>query len=229
MNFIFRTLIKLCVLIIFNIFFWLLCGTDNPQSVWVTYAFIHLVYCFFLGCGFIASDAKGQMVLSTGRYVIAGCWAVVELLVGSFLIILAKNGVWMEITWPLVIQSCLGLVFLCVFGFEHLASAATASSLAQNAQQTQFLNAINLKLKATLCNVNFEAVKHELELCIDLVATSPLQSNLAVRLEEQQMWQLATSLLEKVNANVQEAELIALCRTLKSTINMRNEKLKQGI
>ena len=43
------------------------------------------------------------------------------------------------------------------------------------------------------------------------------------------MWQLATSLLEKVNANVQEAELIALCRTLKSTINMRNEKLKQGI
>ena len=116
-----------------------------------------------------------------------------------------------------------------MFGFEHLASAATASSLAQNAQQTQFLNAINLKLKAALCNVNFEAVKHELELCIDLVATSPLQSNLAVRLEEQQMWQLATSLLEKVNANVQEAELIALCRTLKSTINMRNEKLKQGI
>ena len=39
-----RIVFTLVFLVVFNTLFFLLSGTDNPTSVWVSYAYIHVAY-----------------------------------------------------------------------------------------------------------------------------------------------------------------------------------------
>lgn len=51
-----KTAIAVILLILFNVAFFLLGGSDHPTSVWISYGFIHLAWLFYVAAPFLPID-----------------------------------------------------------------------------------------------------------------------------------------------------------------------------
>lgn len=133
----FKTAFALVFLVVFNALFFLLCGTDNNISVWISYGFIHVAYLTILFIPIIGSKGQDNFYLNATLYNQAISYFLVELIVGIACIIWAPD----NILWPLLIQSILWFVFAIIMIGNGWANEVTTQSLEKRSQEiTPFRN-----------------------------------------------------------------------------------------
>ena len=125
-----RIMLSLVFLITFNGTFFVLFGTENPNSVWISYTFIHIAYFTMLFIPIYKTKGEASYYLTSSLYVQAIGYFLLELIVGVVFIAWRLE----EITWPLIIQAVLWLVYMVLILGNAWANQATAKSLQKRQQ-----------------------------------------------------------------------------------------------
>ena len=147
-----KIVIGLIFLIVFNVLFFLLGGTERSDTEWVCYGFIHVSYLCLLVTPLFCNAGKGETVLSASLYLRALFYFFIELAIGlGFIWYNAYNPI--AILWPVIIQGILLAVFLILQLMSVLANDATKASLAKQRQERVYIRSLAENLKEAMRQV----------------------------------------------------------------------------
>ena len=167
-NFMIRSTLMLIFLIVFNTLFFVLSGTENVTSVWISYAFINLAYVTILCMPLFKTKGQASFYLSTTLYVQSITYFVVELVVGVIFIIWQLDA----FVWPLVIQVVIWLIFMILILSNALANNYTAQALDERAQNLSVYQNNRMNLKKLLVWTNNAEIKKIIITCCDTLEAS---------------------------------------------------------
>ena len=144
-----KIVIGLIFLIVFNVLFFLLGGTERTDTEWVCYGFIHTAYLCFLVTPLFCNSGKGETILSASLYLRALFYFFTELVIGvGFIWYNAYNPI--ALVWPAIIQGILLAVFLILQFMSVLANDATKASLDKQRQERVYIRSLAENLKEAM-------------------------------------------------------------------------------
>jgi len=156
-------MLTLVFLITFNGLFFLLSGTENPDSVWISYAFVHLAYFTMLFIPVYKTKGEASYYLTSSLYVQAINYFLLELIIGVVFIVWRLEG----ITWPLITQAVLWLVYMVLILGNAWANQTTAKSLQKRQQDINQYQSNRMNIKRLLAWAEDAEVKRILVTCYD--------------------------------------------------------------
>ena len=170
-----KIVIGLIFLIVFNVLFFLLGGTERSDTEWVCYGFIHAAYLCLLVTPLFCNAGKGETVLSASLYLRALFYFFTELVIGiGFIWYDSYNPI--PIVWPAIIQGILLAVFLILQLMSVLANDATKASLAKQRQERVYIRSLAENLKEAMRQVNDPALRKQIANCYESLRNSSLKS-----------------------------------------------------
>ena len=158
-----RIMFTLVFLITFNGLFFLLSGTENPDSVWISYAFVHVAYFTILFLPIFKTKGEASYYLTSSLYVQAIGYFLLELIVGIVFIVWRLE----ELTWPLIIQVILWLVYMVLILGNAWANETTAKSLKKRQQDISQYQSNRMNIKRLLVWAEDTEIKRTLVACYD--------------------------------------------------------------
>ena len=216
-----RIVFTLVFLVVFNTLFFLLCGTDNPTSVWVSYAYIHVAYFTILFLPVLKTKGDASYYLSSVLYGQAITYFILELIAGVVFIIYRMESP----VWSLVVQTALWLIFVVLILGNAWANQATAQSLEKRKQDIDAYQSMRMSLKRLMAKTDKPVLKRLIADCSDkLEASSSRQTQESEKIDieiEQAIASLRQSITE---SNVEEST--SLARQLAGLIEERKTILK---
>ena len=78
-------------IVVFNIVFFTIGGTEHPASVWIAYGFIHFAYGMMIVVPFLTKKGKHEVVLGFPLYLVSSAYFLCELVVGTVFIVLRQD------------------------------------------------------------------------------------------------------------------------------------------
>lgn len=216
-----RIVFTLVFLVVFNTLFFLLCGTDNPVSVWVSYAYIHVAYFTILLLPVLKTKGDASYYLSSVLYGQAITYFILELIAGVVFIIY-----WMESpVWSLVVQTALWLIFVVLILGNAWANQATAQSLEKRKQDIDAYQSMRMSLKRLMAKTDKPELKRLIADCSDkLEASSSRQTKESEKIDIE-IEQAIASLRQSITGGDVE-ESTSLARQLAGLIEERKTVLK---
>ena len=170
-----KVVIGLIFLIVFNVLFFLLGGTERTDTEWVCYGFIHAAYLCLLATPLFCNAGKGETVLSASLYLRALFYFFTELVIGlGFIWYNANHPI--SVLWPAIIQGVLLAVFLVLQLMGVMANDATKASLGKQRQERVYIRSLAENLKGTMSQVNDPALRKQVANCYESLSSSPLES-----------------------------------------------------
>lgn len=167
-----KIIIALIFLIVFNVLFFLLGGTEHAITEWVCYGFIHAAYLFLLATPLFCNTGKGETVLSASLYLRALSYFFIELLVGI-------GFMWYKLEspfWPIIVQSVLLMFFLILQLMSVLANDATKASLAKQKQERIYIHSLAEKTREAMFQINDQKLRHQLASCYESLSNCSIES-----------------------------------------------------
>lgn len=216
-----RIVFTLVFLVVFNTLFFLLSGTDNPTSVWVSYAYIHVAYFTILFLPVLKTKGDASYYLSSVLYGQAITYFILELIAGVVFIVYRMESP----VWSLVVQTALWLIFVVLILGNAWANQATAQSLEKRKQDIDAYQSMRMSLKRLIAKTDKPELKRLIADCSDkLEASSSRQTQESEKIDieiEQAIASLRQSITE---SNVEEST--SLARQLAGLIEERKTILK---
>lgn len=170
-----KIVIGLIFLIVFNVLFFLLGGTERSDTEWVCYGFIHAAYLCLLVTPLFCNAGKGETILSASLYLRALLYFFTELVIGlGFIWYNAYNPI--SIVWPVIIQGILLAVFLILQLMSVLANDATKASLSKQRQERVYIRSLAENLKEAMRQVNDSTLRKQIANCYESLNSSSLES-----------------------------------------------------
>ena len=163
-----RIVFTLVFLVVFNTLFFLLCGTDNPTSVWVSYAYIHVAYFTILFLPVLKTKGDASYYLSSVLYGQAITYFILELIAGVVFIIYRMESP----VWSLVVQTALWLIFVVLILGNAWANQATAQSLEKRKQDIDAYQSMRMSLKRLMAKTDKPELKRLIADCSDKLEAS---------------------------------------------------------
>ena len=169
-----KTVIALIFLIVFNLLFFLLGGTERTMTEWICYGFIHAAYLCLLATPLLCRGAKkGETVLSGSLYLRALIYFFVELLIGLvFICFFAEE----PILWPTIIQSVILAGFIIMQLMSTLANDATRQSLDKQRQERIHIRSLADLLRDTMQTTTDPGTRKKIERCYESISNSSIES-----------------------------------------------------
>ena len=216
-----RIVFTLVFLVVFNTLFFLLSGTNNPTSVWVSYAYIHVAYFTILFLPVLKTKGDASYYLSSVLYGQAITYFILELIAGVVFIIYRMESP----VWSLVVQTALWLIFVVLILGNAWANQATAQSLEKRKQDIDAYQSMRMSLKRLMAKTDKPELKRLIADCSDkLEASSSRQTQESEKIDieiEQAIASLRQSITE---GDVEEST--SLARQLAGLIEERKTILK---
>ena len=216
-----RIVFTLVFLVVFNTLFFLLSGTDNPTSVWVSYAYIHVAYFTILFLPVLKTKGDASYYLSSVLYGQAITYFILELIAGVVFIIYRMESP----VWSLVVQTALWLIFVVLILGNAWANQATAQSLEKRKQDIDAYQSMRMSLKRLMAKTDKPELKRLIADCSDKLEASSsrqIQESEKIDIEiEQAIASLRQSITE---GDVEEST--SLARQLAGLIEERKTILK---
>ncbi|MBP3688845.1 MAG: hypothetical protein J6I54_02530 [Bacteroidaceae bacterium] len=170
-----KVFIGLIFLIVFNVLFFLLGGTERSDTEWVCYGFIHASYLCLLVTPLLCNEGKGDTVLSASLYLRALFYFFTELVIGlGFIWYNAYYPI--PITWPAITQGIPATVFLILQLMSVLANDATKASLAKQRQERVYIRSLAENLKEAMRQVNNPTLRKQMINCYESLSSCSLES-----------------------------------------------------
>ena len=221
---VFKVIISLLFLVIFNVLFFVLGGTRQSDSNWLCYGFITLSYLLMLATLLFFKAKKGEAVLEYTLWMNASVYFFVELIVGVFFIV----GDCESVTWPLIIQSLLLVIFLIVQLSSAVANQATSASVAKQRAESIAIQELASKIRSRMRDIDDEALRKQVTRCYEDINSSSVESfpeaqeaelalrnavdMLCVAIEDQDIDQIAKKAKRVSNALADRNAVIKRCR-----------------
>lgn len=216
-----RIVFTLVFLVVFNTLFFLLSGTNNPTSVWVSYAYIHVAYFTILFLPVLKTKGDASYYLSSVLYGQAITYFLLELIAGVVFIIYRMESP----VWSLVVQTALWLIFVVLILGNAWANQATAQSLEKRKQDIDAYQSMRMSLKRLMAKTDKPDLKRLIADCSDkLEASSSRQTQKSEKIDIE-IEQTIASLRQSITENDVE-ESTSLARQLAGLIEERKTILK---
>lgn len=216
-----RIVFTLVFLVVFNTLFFLLSGTDNPTSVWVSYAYIHVAYFTILFLPVLKTKGDAYYYLSSVLYGQAITYFILELIAGVVFIVYRMESP----VWSLVIQTALWLIFVVLILGNAWANQATAQSLEKRKQDIDAYQSMRMSLKRLMAKTDKPELKRLIADCSDkLEASSSRQTQESEKIDIE-IEQAIASLRQSITGDDVE-ESTSLARQLAGLIEERKTILK---
>lgn len=216
-----RIVFTLVFLVVFNTLFFLLSGTDNPTSVWVSYAYIHVAYFTILFLPVLKTKGDASYYLSSVLYGQAITYFLLELIAGVVFIIYRMESP----VWSLVVQTALWLIFVVLILGNAWANQATAQSLEKRKQDIDAYQSMRMSLKRLMAKTDKPELKRLIADCSDkLEASSSRQTQESEKIDIE-IEQAIASLRQSITEDDVE-ESTSLARQLAGLIEERKTILK---
>lgn len=167
-----KTIIGLVFLILFNVSFFLLGGTEHNLSVWISYGFIHVAYLFLLMTPLLTRADRGEAILSGSIYLRTLSYFFMELIVGLIFIFVHPE----SITWPVVIQGVMFAFFLVFLLMSLLANDATRASLSKQRKESFYIRSLAESVRSDALTVQDPALRKQLMNCYESLNSCSIES-----------------------------------------------------
>ena len=216
-----RIVFTLVFLVVFNTLFFLLSGTDNPTSVWVSYAYIHVAYFTILFLPVLKTKGDASYYLSSVLYGQAITYFILELIAGMVFIADRMESP----VWSLVVQTALWLIFVVLILGNAWANQATAQSLEKRKQDIDAYQSMRMSLKRLMAKTDKPELKRLIADCSDkLEASSSRQTQESEKIDIEIEQAIASLRQSITDGDVEEST--SLARQLAGLIEERKTILK---
>lgn len=152
----------------FNTLFFFLVGTDNPVSVWASYAYVHVAYFTIFFLPILKTKGEAAFHLSSVLYGQAITYFVLELIAGIVFIVLRMESP----IWSLVIQTGLWLIFTVLILGNAWANQSTSHSLEKRKQELSTYQSMRMNLKRLMAQADIPELKILIADCYDKLEAS---------------------------------------------------------
>lgn len=214
-------IIKILFLVVFNLLFFILGGTEHTDSVWISYGAIHIAYLFILLMPLFNKGNKGQTNLTASLYSISISYFLLELITGCVFIYLKQE----DITWALSTQVVLFALFLLVLLASYIANNHTVESIREEQGNAIWIKKASVKLQIILEQVSDKEVKKAVEKCYESVQTSPIKTHQEVQEIELSIHNNIEELYSNMD-NLEKESILRKCKNINLKIEERNNILK---
>lgn len=216
-----RIVFTLVFLVVFNTLFFLLSGTDNPTSVWVSYAYIHVAYFTILFLPVLKTKGDASYYLSSVLYGQAITYFILELIAGVVFIVYRMESP----VWSLVVQTALWLIFVVLILGNAWANQATAQSLEKRKQDIDAYQSMRMSLKRLMAKTDKPELKRLIADCSDKLEASASRQTQESEKIDIEIEQAIASLRQSItDGDVEEST--SLARQLAGLIEERKTILK---
>lgn len=211
--------LDLVFLIVFNIVFFMLGGTEHSSSVWVSYSFIHFAYIMLLITPWLVS--KSTDILGFPLYSISSTYFIVVFVVG--LIFIFKHTT--NYTVAFLVQVVIAGIYAIILISNMLANKNTVESVEHHEMELQYVRNASSKLKYIMDSISDRKLYKKVEQLYDLLHSSPAKSSNLVRDYELTVLELVDVLKKNIDENDTDATENTIDK-IEHNANERNRRLK---
>lgn len=211
--------LDLIFLIVFNVIFFLLKPEENPASVWISYAFIHLAYIMVVATPILTRKGKSSSVFGVALASVSAVYFFIVFIVGIIFILARPESFKACLIIQILIAAAYGIVLL----INLIANEVTAEKEEKRQKEILFVKTCSAKLQSALELAKDKEVKKAIEKAYDEVYNSPVKTSEAVRNIEIQIYDLTNKLYDSVDA---KDNALALCGEIVKNTKERNIQLK---
>ena len=216
---IFWYLLDSIFLIVFNLYFFLLKGIEQPASVWISYASIHLAYLMLLITPFFVR--KGSVSADYGRplFVITTSYFFLALIVGVVFIAISPE----SITVALLVQVTIAAIFAILLLTNLIANEYTADNIERHEIELKYVKESSSRLDALLKQISDNAIRKKVEKAYDLIHSSQIKSSSSVKTVEQDV----ISEIDNLENALKQNNIEKIQLTVDKICNLANERNRQ--
>ncbi len=212
---------SLIFILLFNLLFFVLGGTDQPASSWWSYAFIHLAYFILLAVPRLGKYVKGLTVLTATLYIPAILYFGAELVLGTLWIVLALDSV----TWPLLTQCILLGFFLFITMSMMRANQATEASIQKQRTESFHIQTLVQQVRSRLRDIENEELRKPVERCYDALSNCSLESFPQAQDAEMALRTAVSNLCDAIDDGKEE-DIARLAKKTFNAIQDRNAAIR---
>jgi len=212
---------SLIFIVIFNILFFVIGGTQHNVSVWFSYGFIHLACLMVALTPLFIRVGKSAAVFGFSLHAISLVYFVLEFIFGIIFILLALD----SYTIALLVQLCLVGFYGVTLITHMIANEHTAEAEEKRQHEIEYVKKASTKLKGYLYTVKDKDIKKKIEKIYDTVYSSPVKTHPSVSQTETQILRIIDEIGLLISSEDKE-KIIPLSDSLLTLINERNERLK---
>lgn len=214
-------LLDLVFLIVFNVIFFVVGGTDHKLSVWISYIFIHFAYLMILITPLLLKKSVKNTSLGLSLYSISAVYFFITFIIGIFFILLHldnyKSG--------LVIHVIIAGIYAIILISNMIANEYTVENIEKHETEIKYVKECSARLKGILDRTEDRKMKKKIEQVYDLIHSSQVKSEVHVRDYEIQVINLIEALDEKTQEN--NTDMVnELLKEITNIANKRNNALK---
>jgi signal transduction histidine kinase len=218
---IFWYLLDSIFLIVFNLYFFLLKGIEQPASVWISYGSIHLAYLMLLITPSFVR--KGSVSADYGRplFVITTSYFFLALIVGVVFIALSPE----SITVALLVQVTIAAIFAILLLINLIANEHTADNVERREAELKYVKEASSQLHSLVNQLSDKKLQKLVEKAYDLIHSSQVKSSIKVQTIEQDVFNeisVLTDLVKNKKFESIEDEVNKICNLAEE----RNRQLK---
>ena len=214
-------ILGLIFLVIFNVVFFVLGGTEHYASVWISYGFIHFAYIMLLLTPILTRKGKSSAVFSISLYSISSVYFLVELFIGVVFILVSPVGY----KAALIVQICIVGLYGIMLIPNMIANERTADAEESRHYQIAYVKDASVKLKILSDIILDKEAKKRVERVYDAVYSSPVKSHPNLAQIENRILQSITELEDAVSEENND-NIKSLANSLLNAVNERNMRLK---
>lgn len=209
--------------IVFLVFFFTLSGTVNNTAVWIAFGSILVSYALLIGTPFLVRKGFASTDYRRPLFVSSLAYFGITFLVG-LIVIIAKPEAY---TATLLINVALFGIYGIFLLVNLLANEHTAEQETRRDEELLFVKEAAASLRILIEKSQDKCLKKKLEEALDLISSSPIKSNLRVKLLEETIIQQIGEMVT-LDPTINSAELIQLADIIISLTTQRNTKLQLG-
>ncbi|MBU5417686.1 hypothetical protein [Anaerobutyricum soehngenii] len=216
-------LLDLVFLVIFNVVFFVLGGTEHPASVWISYGFIHFSYIMLMITPKLIRKSSSSAVFGFSLYSISSAYFLIAFIVGVIFVFVRSESYKVSLVSQVIIAG----LYLIMLISHMIANEHTADSIERHEMELQYVKESSAKIKGIMGSVEDRKLKKQIEKVYDLIHGSQTKSNNAARDYELTVMDL----LEVLEQNIKRNDLVAASTTLDKIIKNaeeRNRRVRLG-
>lgn len=214
-------LLDLIFLIVFNVVFFVLTGTEHSATVWISYGFIHFAYLMLLITPFLIRKSSSTAVFGFSLYSISSTYFLIVFIMGIIFIVVNPDSYKVCLVTHVIVAGLYAVSLLS----NLIANEHTADSIEQHEMELKYVKESSSKLKSILDRTSDRKMKKLVEKAYDTVHSSPVKSNSSVMDLELDVMELIDTLNNMIN-NADEERVKSLINKIINQAEERNRRLK---
>ena len=207
-------------LIVFNLLFFLVGGSEHYTSVWISYGFIHFAYFMLIISPILVRNGRSTAVFGFSIFSIVGTYFFVQLVVGVVFILVESESYKIS----LIVQLITAGIYAAFLISHMIANEHTADAQEVRQYQVDYIKQATGEVTAMIQAVSDLSLKKKLEKVYDAMSTSQVKTHPKVMQIESEILYAINDLRASCKSNHEKATDQATALLI--LIEEKNRKLR---